>query len=108
MQHFNRIIVIGNVGTKPELRFTKTKLPVLNFRLAISHSEWDKSADILVEETEWFQITIWDKQAEIAYENIKQGSKILIEGKFKTKNLHTASGEIRTLNEIISDKFIIL
>jgi len=107
--HFNKIIVIGNVGTNPELRHTsRNNTPVLNFRLAVSYSDWDSEYEILVEETEWFQITIWGKQAVTAKESMSQGTKILIEGKFKTKDIHTSEGEVRTLNEIISDKFVIL
>lgn len=95
----NKVTLIGMVGKDPETRkFTDTM--VCNFSLATSEKFKDKEGKIQ-EATEWHNLQIWGKLAEIAEKYVKKGSRIYVEGKIKTRAYETESGQKKYVTEII-------
>jgi single-strand DNA-binding protein len=77
---FQTIILVGNLGRDPEMRYTPSGQPVTSFSLATNRKYTASSGD-LVEETIWFKISVWGKRAESCNQYLKKGSKVLIEGR---------------------------
>jgi single-strand DNA-binding protein len=81
----NKVILLGNVGKDPEVRYTPSGAAVANFTLATSEKFKDKEGQ-WQERTEWHRITAWDKLAEIIGQYVKKGSKLYVEGKIQTRS----------------------
>lgn len=81
MASLNKVFVLGNLGSDPELRYTGNQTPVVNFTIATSH----KPAPDKPEVTEWHKIVVWGKQAESAKKYLFKGSKALVEGRLQTR-----------------------
>ncbi len=77
---FHTIILVGNLGRDPEMRYTPSGQPVTSFSVASSRSYNNPNGE-KVEETTWFRITAWGKQAEICNQYLRKGSKVLVEGR---------------------------
>ena len=77
---YQKLIVVGNVGNDPEMRYLPNGTPVTSFSLATNRRWTDPQTGQPVEETTWFRVKIWNKQAETANQYITKGQKILIEG----------------------------
>lgn len=77
---YHTIIVVGNVGREPEMRFTPSGKPVTNFSVAVNR-EYTLGDGEKVKETLWFNITTWGKQAEVCKQYVNKGMKVLIEGR---------------------------
>jgi single-strand DNA-binding protein len=77
---FHTIIIVGNVGRDPEMRYTPSGQPVTNFSLATNRQYTNNNGE-LVKETIWFRITTWGKTAESCNQYVKKGSKVLVEGR---------------------------
>jgi single-strand DNA-binding protein len=77
---FHTLIIAGNVGRDPEMRYTPNGQPVTNFSVA-SNRQYTGNNGQEVKETLWFRITTWGKQAEVCNQYLKKGSKVLIEGR---------------------------
>lgn len=82
----NKVMLIGNLGRDPELRYTPAGQAVANFSVATSRSYKDKKTDEWQEETEWNNITVWGDKADKAATDLRKGSKVYIEGRLKTEN----------------------
>jgi len=95
----NKVILIGNLGADPEVRYTPDGAPVANFNLATSESWTNKSGE-RQERTEWHRIVMWRKLAEIAGQYLRKGSKIYVEGKLKTRSWEDQSGQKRYMTEV--------
>jgi single-strand DNA-binding protein len=80
----NKVILIGNVGSDPEIRYSEGGDPVANFSLATSETWNDKNGE-KQEKTEWHKIVIWRKLAEVVKEYVKKGDKLYLEGKLQTR-----------------------
>lgn len=102
----NKFIGIGNLGRDPEMRFMPDGKAVCNFSIAISERYKDKSGESK-EVTEWVNIALFGKLAEIAGEYLKKGSKVYIEGKMKTEK-YSKDGVDRYTTKIIGDKMEML
>ena len=96
----NKVILIGNLGADPELKYTPSGVPVVNFSLATSESWNDKSGE-RQERTEWHRIVLWRKLAEIAGQYLRKGSKIYVEGKLQTRSWDDQSGQKRYTTEVV-------
>ena len=96
----NKVILIGNLGADPELKYTPSGVPVVNFSLATSESWTDKSGE-RQERTEWHRIVLWRKLAEIAGQYLRKGSKIYVEGKLQTRSWDDQSGQKRYTTEVV-------
>ena len=77
---YHKVIIVGNVGRDPEMRYTPAGQAVTSFSVATSRSYKD-AAGQKVEETIWFKVSAWGKQAEICNQYLKKGSKVLVEGR---------------------------
>jgi len=95
----NKVILIGNLGADPEVKYTPDGAPVANFNMATSESWTNKSGE-RQERTEWHRIVMWRKLAEIAGQYLRKGSKIYVEGKLKTRTWEDQSGQKRYMTEV--------
>jgi len=80
----NKVILVGNLGKDPEVKYTPGGMAVAKFSLATSFRSKDKTSGEWVDHTDWHNIVVWDKLAGVAGEYLKKGSKVYIEGRLKT------------------------
>ena len=97
----NKVILIGNLGSDPEVRYTPDGVPVANFSLATSESWNDRNTGERQERTEWHRLVLWRKLAEIASQYLKKGSRIYVEGKLQTRSWDDQSGQKRYTTEVV-------
>ena len=107
MASVNKVILVGNVGRDPELRYTPGGTPVATFTLATNEA-WTSKTGEKQERTEWHRIVVWGKQAEIAGEYIKKGRQIYVEGSLQTRQWDDRNGQKRTTTEIRAQRFVML
>ena len=103
MASVNKVILVGNLGRDPEARKTANGASVCGFSLATTEKYKDKSGQ-QVEETEWHNITAWNKSAEIMVQYLKKGSSVYIEGKLKTQSWED-NGQKKYRTEIVVQSF---
>lgn len=101
----NKVILIGNVGNDPEIRNNKQGDPIANLSIATSETWKDKNTGQQQEKTEWHNIVVFGKLAEIVQSYVKKGSKIYVEGKLKTRKWQDKSGNDRYSTEIVLESF---
>ncbi|WP_257294265.1 single-stranded DNA-binding protein [Endozoicomonas sp. YOMI1] len=101
----NKVILIGNLGNDPDVRFTPNGSAVANLSLATSESWKDRNTGQQQEKTEWHRIVIFGKLAEIAQQYLRKGSRIYIEGKLQTRKWQGQDGQDRYTTEIVVDGF---
>ena len=102
---FQQVIIIGNVGQDPEVRYSQAGLCFCNLSIATSESWKDKQSGEKKERTEWHKVVISGKLAEIAGEYVKKGSKIQVVGKMQTRKWTDQSGQDKYTTEIVVDSF---
>ncbi|MGJ8680480.1 single-stranded DNA-binding protein [Paraglaciecola sp.] len=100
----NKVILVGNLGKDPEVRFTPNGKAVANLTLATSESWKDQSGQIQ-EKTEWHRVSMFGKLAEIAGEYLRKGSQVYIEGKLQTRKWQDQQGQDRYTTEVVLDPF---
>jgi single-strand DNA-binding protein len=104
----NKVMLIGNLGRDPEVRSTPSGQPVANFTLATSRRWKDKNGQ-RQEQTEWHNIVVWGKQAEIAGQYLTKGKQIFLEGRLQTRSWEDrTSGEKKYRTEVVCDNFQML
>lgn len=103
----NKVILIGTLGKDPEIRYTPSKDAVASFSIATSDSWKDKNGQ-KQERTEWHNIVMYRKLAEIAGEYLKKGRPVYIEGRLQTRKWQTKEGQDRYTTEIIADSMQML
>ena len=104
----NKVILIGNLGQDPEIRYMPNGGAVANLTLATSESWRDKQTNEMREKTEWHRVAIFGKLAEIAGEYLKKGSQVYIEGRLRTRKWTDQSGVDKYTTEIIADQMQML
>ena len=104
----NKVILIGNLGKDPEIRYLESGVPIANFSLATSESYVDKSTGERRSQTEWHNIVLWRGLAEVAEKFLKKGQKVYIEGKLRTRNWNDKEGNTRYTTEIVADNMTML
>ncbi|OBU09729.1 single-stranded DNA-binding protein [Morganella psychrotolerans] len=97
----NKVILIGNLGQDPEVRYMPNGGAVTNITLATSESWRDKQTNEMKEKTEWHRVVIFGKLAEIAGEYLKKGSQVYIEGSLQTRKWQDQSGQERYTTEVV-------
>ena len=107
MASLNKVMLIGNLGKDPEVRFTASGQAVASFSLATSEKFKAKTGE-WEERTEWHNITLWGKLAEIAGEYLTKGKTVYIEGRLQTRKWQDKSGNDRYTTEIVGDKMQML
>lgn len=104
----NKVILVGNVGKDPEVRYTPSGTPVAKFSLATNENFKDRSAE-WQERTEWHKIVAWQRLAEMVGEYVQKGSKLYIEGKLQTSSWEDKqSGERKYRTEIVARDLVLL
>ena len=104
----NKVILIGNLGRDPEVRSTPSGQPVASFTMATSRRWRDKNGQ-KQEQTEWHQVVVWGKQAEIAGQYLTKGKQIYLEGRLQTRSWDDRqTGEKRYRTEVICENFQML
>ncbi len=99
----NKVILIGNLGKDPEVKYAANGNAVANITLATSESWKDKNTGEQVDKTEWHRVVFFRRMAEIAAEYLKKGSKVYIEGKLQTRKWQDQSGQDRYTTEIVAN-----
>ncbi len=107
MASVNKVILVGNLGRDPEVRFMPNGEAVCNFSIATTDSWKDKSG-AKQERTEWHNIVMYRKLAEIAGEYLKKGRPVYVEGRLQTRKWQTKEGQDRYTTEIIADQMQML
>lgn len=101
----NKVILVGNCGQDPEIRYMPNGNAVANVTLATSESYKDKNTGQAVEKTEWHRVVLFGKLAEITGEYVRKGSQIYVEGKLQTRKWTDQQGVERYTTEIVVDSF---
>ncbi len=104
----NKVILIGNLGADPEVKYMPSGDPVTTIRLATSESWKDKSTGENVEKTEWHRVVFFKRLAEIAGEYLKKGSKVYVEGRLQTRKWQGQDGQDRYTTEIVANEMQML
>ena len=103
----NKAILIGHLGSDPEIRYTPSGRAVTSFRMATNEVWKDKDGQ-QQERTEWHNIVLWDKQAEISAEYLRKGSHVYVEGRLQTRTWEGQDGVQRRTTEIVAQRMQML
>ena len=104
----NKVILVGNLGQKPEIRYTKDSKPIASFSIATSESWKDKTTGDMVEKTEWHNVTFFGRIAEVVEQYLDKGSKVFVEGKLQTDKWEDENGNKRSATKIIGNNMQML
>ena len=105
MSGVNKVILIGNLGEKPELKYSSTNTAITNLSVATSESWTDKNTGQKQEKTEWHRVSVFGKLAEVISNYCDKGSKVYIEGKLQTRKWQDKNGADRYTTEVIVSGF---
>jgi single-strand DNA-binding protein len=105
MAGINKVILIGNLGTQPELKYSSSNVAITNLTVATSESWTDKNTGQKQEKTEWHRVSIFGKLAEVITKYCDKGSKVYVEGKLQTRKYEDKSGADRYTTEIVVSGF---
>lgn len=103
MAGINKVILVGNLGQNPELRYTPNGIAVCTLRIATSESYTDRASGERITNTEWHNVVLWRGLAETAGKYLKTGSQCYIEGKLKTRQWQDQQGQNRYTTEVVAD-----
>jgi single-strand DNA-binding protein len=103
----NKVILIGNAGKDPEVRYLENGTPKCSFSLATSETYTNKNGE-KVTNTEWHNIVIWRGLAEVAQKYVKKGTQVYIEGKIKSRSYDDKDGVKKYITEIVADSMQLL
>ncbi len=107
MASLNKIMIIGNLGTDPEMRFTPNGNPVTSFRLATTRTFTTSSGERR-QETEWFDVVTWNRLAETCNQFLSKGRRAYVEGRLRTHSWEGADGQKRQRMEIVANRVLFL
>ena len=107
MASLNKIMLIGNVGSDPEMRYTPNGRAVTSFRMATNYRYSGPDGE-RKEETEWFRVSVWGKQAESCNQFLSKGRRVYVEGRLRSRNWEGQDGQMRTSLEVSANRVIFL
>jgi len=107
MAGLNKVMVIGNLGADPEMRYTADGTALTNFRVAASRSYSGPDGE-RKEETEWFSVVTWRKLAEQCSQFLQKGRKVYVEGRLRTRSWDGPDGQKRYRTEVVADRVLFL
>jgi single-strand DNA-binding protein len=107
MVGLNKMIIIGNVGTDPEMRYTPNGNPVTSFRMATSRTYTDKDGE-RKQDTEWFTVVAWNQLGEQCNQFLTKGRRAYVEGRLRSHTWEGQDGKLRFRNEIIAGRVLFL
>ena len=103
----NKIMLIGNLGRDPEMKYTQQGTPITTFSMAVTRTRKGQDGQT-IDETEWFRIVAWERLAETCNEYLRKGSKVYIEGRLQTREYQTQDGQQRQSIEVVANEMLIL
>jgi single-strand DNA-binding protein len=108
MASFSKVMIIGNLGRDPEMRYTPNGRPVTEFSVAVNQSTKNQQTGEWVEATDWFRVTVWGDRAERTAEQLRKGNRVFVEGRFRTREFEGRDGQKRISLEITADSVVSL
>jgi single-strand DNA-binding protein len=105
---FSKIMIIGNLGRDPEMRYTPNGKAVTQFSVAVSHSRPDGQGGWIDDGTDWYRVSVFGDRADRAAEQLRKGNRVFVEGRFKSREFEGKDGEKRTSLDITADNVISL
>jgi len=105
---FCKVMIIGNLGRDPEMRYTPTGKPVTQFSVAVNQSTKNQQTGEWTEETDWFRVSVFGDRAERAAEQLRKGNRVFVEGRFRTREFEGQDGQKRTSLDLTADNVISL
>ncbi len=108
MSGINKVILVGNLGKDPEVRYLEGGTAVANFTLATSETYKDRNTGERKTQTEWHNVVLWRGLAEIAEKYLRKGNQVYIEGKIRTRTWEDKEGNTRYTTEIVGDNMTML
>lgn len=103
----NKVMIIGNLGRDPELRYTPSGTPIASFSVACGRTRVTPDGDRR-EETEWFNVVAWNKLAETYSQYLTKGQKVYVEGRLQTRSWEGQDGQKRSRVEVVASTIIML
>jgi single-strand DNA-binding protein len=107
MASLNKVMLIGNIGSDPEMRFTPNGNPVTSFAMAVSRNYTTREGERR-QETEWFTVVTWNRLAETCNQFLNKGRRAYVEGRLRTHSWEGQDGQKRFRNEIIANRVVFL
>jgi single-strand DNA-binding protein len=107
MASLSKVILVGNLGSDPEMRYTPNGKAVTSFRMA-TNRRYTTSAGESREETDWFRVSVWGKQAEQCNQFLSKGKQAYVEGRLHARNWEGQDGQMRTSLEVTADRVLFL
>ena len=107
MVGLNRMMVIGNLGTDPEMRYTPNGNPVTSFRIATTRTYTSGDGE-RQQDTEWFTVVAWNQLAELCNQYLTKGRRAYVDGRLHSNSWQGTDGQTRFRNEIIADRVLFL
>lgn len=105
----NKVLIIGNLGRNPELRYTQRGTAVCNFTVAVNRpGRADENGQRTEDETEWFSVVAWDKLAETCSQYLQKGRKVYVEGRLQTRSWDGPDGQKRSRVELLAQQMVML
>ena len=102
---FSRVILVGNLGRHPEMRYSQNGTPITTFSMAVNRRRRDQDGQYQ-DETSWFRVSLFRFQAENANEWLRKGNKVLVEGQLQIRQYTDSNGVERTSVEVMADNFM--
>jgi single-strand DNA-binding protein len=102
----SKIQIIGNLGRDPELRYTPNGRPVATFSVAVNQATKNQQTGEWVEATDWFRVSVWGDRAERSAENLRKGSRVFVDGRFRTREYETNDGRKGMSLDVTADNVI--
>jgi len=101
-----KLMIIGNLGRDPEMRYTPSGRPVTQFSVAVNQSTKNQQTGEWTDETDWFRVSVFGDRAERAAEQLRKGNRVFVEGRFKSREFEGNDGQKRTSLDVIADNVI--
>ena len=103
-----KAMIIGNLGSDPEMRYTPNNRAVTQFNVAVNQSTKNQQTGEWIEETDWFRVSVFGDRAERAAEQLRKGNRVFVEGRFRTCEFEGQDGQKRTSLDVTADNVISL
>ncbi|MEP7198521.1 MAG: single-stranded DNA-binding protein [Chloroflexota bacterium] len=103
----NKVMLIGNLGRDPEMRYTPSGKPVTAFSLAVNRS-WTTADGERRDETEWFNVVAWSELAEVCNKFLRKGERVYIEGRLQTRSWESPDGQKHSRTEVVAHELLML
>jgi single-strand DNA-binding protein len=107
MRGLNKVMILGNLGSDPEMRYTAMGRAVTRFRVAVNR-RWYDSEGQLQERVDWFRVVFFGRQAEVVNQFLERGSPVYVEGRMETRSFEGQDGQTRHITELVGRELILL